>query len=83
MRQGLKVVCKIQHYFIIFGVPTENGITKSDIPQLFENNGKYLKEIMPKAIDRMNFENKFHASYEQVISFLALTKSKKFCNIFL
>lgn len=48
----------------------ENGITKSDIPQLFEDNGKYLKELMPKAIDRMNFnEKKFYASYEQMILF--------------
>lgn len=43
---------------------------KSDIPQLFEDNGKYLKELMPKAIDQINFdEKKFYASYEQVILF--------------
>ncbi|XP_011699567.1 PREDICTED: uncharacterized protein LOC105456903 [Wasmannia auropunctata] len=43
----------------------ENGITKNDIPQLLENDGKYLKELIPKAVDRMNFEKKFYASYEQ------------------
>ncbi|XP_032690290.1 uncharacterized protein LOC116853345 [Odontomachus brunneus] len=33
-----------------------NGITINDIPCLFENNAKYLKKIMPKTVDRMNFE---------------------------